>query len=735
VSNDAYISIKEASSLLGVTRATLRNWDKSGRLRAVRNPVNRYRMYRLSDVVKLQNQSSLFPVTAPLAELATDLEHRKPLSAAEVRRLVKTLHRILRDCEGNSSLIERFDELTKILCCKTADERDPGRAAFSVREGENDRALAGRLHEAFRELVERNPALFPRRFAELRLADATIRRMVEALAPVTLSAVAGDLKGVAYEEVIRNTFEKGDNQQSFTQRSLVEFIVHMLEWTQVGTVCDPACGTGGFLLYVDRFLRANDGRPRPHLLGFDIDERLAWAAGINLHMHGVARFDVRHANGAGALGKEVEEHFGQIDAIVTTPPLRSDLTDAAALAAFELGRGRGSRRRGVLFIERCLDLLRPGGLLGIIIDDSVLNGPSNADTRRLILERSHPFAIVSLPETAFMPFASVKASVLFLQKKGGRRPPAVRERGTFFARAEVVGRKPNGAPLLRLNKATGKLEPDSDLPEILEEWRGERGLQPGQSLPASERTFWSRIPGADDASFVNDGYRLDPPYHHPSRNGAALALQRSPYPLRSLLELCAVRNEAVIPSRDLQDEELTYVGLANIEAHTGECSPAVVPGSSLKSAVKRFVAGDILFAKMRPELRKVCLVSEEIDEGFVSAECLVLVPRADEKTGEPLMLPELLSALLRSDLVYGQIIHLVIGIGRPRLNRSAVLNVRIPTPPPGEQRRLVELYRRSRRASEALMAESAKALERARRIVTESRAQLVQDLLSPANGR
>jgi hypothetical protein len=79
-------------------------------------------------------------------------------------------------------------------------------------------------------------------------------------------------------------------------------------------------------------------------------------------------------------------------------------------------------------------------------------------------------------------------------------------------------------------------------------------------------------------------------------------------------------------------------------------------------------------------------------------------------------------------------IHLVIGIGRPRLNKTAVLNVRLPTPPLREQRRLVELYRRSRHASEAFMAESAKALEKARQIVAESRSQLVQDLLSPPNG-
>jgi hypothetical protein len=155
----------------------------------------------------------------------------------------------------------------------------------------------------------------------------------------------------------------------------------------------------------------------------------------------------------------------------------------------------------------------------------------------------------------------------------------------------------------------------------------------------------------------------------------------------------------------------------------------------LKSSVKRFAANDILFAKMRPELRKVCLVPAGIDEGYASAECLVLVPRYDEGTGEPLIIPELLAILLRSDLAYGQIVHLVSGIGRPRLSKAAVLNVRLPCPPATEQRRLLELYRRSEDASQTLMIESKKASDKAALIIRDARKRLVDDLLHPQDGR
>lgn len=642
-----------------------------------------------------------------------------PSTDAALRRLVRSLHRLLRDGEGASSLIERFDELTKLLYCKFGAERGAAAEAFAPRPGESDRAAAARVRRAFRRLVDKNRHLFPNRFARLRLPDATLRRLAEALVPVRLAGLTGDLKGLAYEEVIRNTFDKGDHQQFFTPRPLVEFMVRLLGPSASGLVCDPACGTGGFLLYADRFLKQRGGPAR--LLGFEIDARLAWVAGINLEMHGARRFTVRHVGGAGALGNAVRKFFGRIDAIVTNPPFGSDLA-GAALADFVLGRGRTSRRRGVLFLERCLDLLKPGGRLAIIIDDSVLNGPANADVRQLVLERAYPFAIISLPDTAFMPYASVQSSVLFLQKKGGRKPALRRERGTFFARAEAVGRKPNGDPLLRINPETGRPELDSDLPGILEAWRAET---------PREGTFWAEIPGIHDRAFARDGYRLDLAYHHPSRPAAARSLRQSPHPLLSLTDLCAIRNEAIVPARALPDEQIIYVGLAQIEANTGACSPVVIDGASVKSTVRRFRAGDLLFAKLRPGLRKVCLVPAAIPEGYCSAECLVLVPRTDPRTGAPLILPELLAVLLRSDLAFGQLVHLITGIGRPRLPRSAVLRVRMPVPPPEEQRRLLEEYQAARQASAALFGEAAQAQAKARQLVAAAQDQMVRNILNP----
>ncbi len=646
----------------------------------------------------------------------------------DLRRTVRAVHRALRDGEGQSSLVERFDELTKLLYCKIHDENGRGLAVrgsvFSVRPGDTPSSIAARVRAAFERQAARAGALFPPRFARLRMADATIARAVELLAPVRLSDSGQDPKGLAYEEVIRGTFDKGDHQQFFTPRPVVEFMVDLLGPLCCGTVCDPACGTGGFLLYAGAALNKRTHGPRARLVGLEIDERLAWAARMNLDMHGVSRFEVHHLAGAGSLGPGLSPWLGQIDVVLTNPPFGSDLADPDALAGFELGRGRASRRRGVLFVERCLDLVRPDGLVAIVLDEGVLAGPSNADVRELVLDRADPLAVVGLPETAFMPYASVRTSILLLRRKNGARRAGHAGR-VFFARAETVGRKPNGDPLVRLDCESGRYVLDSDLPAILEAWQARRAS-------ASPVAWLASLPRQDAPVFQRDGHRLDTAYHHPARHEAARALAASPHPIMTLGQVCDVRNEAVLPARDLAGEEIVYVGLANIAPRYGTCQPSLVHAGSLKSGVKRCLAGDILFARLRPELRKVWLVGPEIGEGYASPECLVLVPKREGPGNDPLVLPELLAVMLRSDLVFGQLLHLVIGIGRPRLSRAAVLGVRLPVAPLAVQRRLWRACQRAQVRAAARSAAGERALREAAEIAARGQAKLVDGLLGRA---
>ena len=681
------VTLSEAASYLGVSKSTLRNWDREGKLKAYRHPVNNYRAFDLEELRGLRVQASF------LDETTTSVRKGEPAKISDargVRRVVARLHSILRDTDGGSSIIERFDELTKFLFLKLTGERmhnDP----FRTGSEELPEAFAIRIRMAYEGLASENAGLFPKRFSRLKCSDEAILQCGAALGSVAFAGTSLDIKGLAYEEVIRGTFDKSDHQQFFTPSQIVEFMVSLVDPWLTGVVMDPAAGTGGFLASVARKKAAVQ-----QLIGLEIDERLSWVTGINLLLHGAPNFQVECLKGGGALGPEAERFNGRLDLVLTNPPFGSDLQDQALLDRFALGRGRTARRRGILFLEACYAFLREGGVVGIILDEGVLTLPSAKDVRAFMLSHFDILGVISLPESAFMPYASVNASILVLRKSGA---PG-RNRRVFFARAEAVGRRPNGDEDLTYNPS-GVPILNSDLPAILFRWQA---------------ALAGRDIGADDSAYVADvrsqagesnALRLDFRFHHPTRTISRQLLDATRYPLSPLTDICDERNEVAIPVQELGDQVILYTGLAHIESGSGIARQVPTPAASLKSAVKLYEPGDIVFARMRPGLRKVALMGFDTG-GYVSPECTVLTPRT-EVAGMPLLDPVILATVLRSDLVYGQILHLIAGIGRPRLAVSDLRRVMIPVPPPEVQATLRAMHQ-ARMASAIQLRESAERL-------------------------
>jgi type I restriction-modification system DNA methylase subunit len=677
----AYISLTEAASLLGVTKETLRNWDKSGKLKPVRNSTNNYRMYLLKDVQDLNpltiDQQTLFESATSEDQITTGEVNSKDETEKGIRKLLVKLHKILRDTDANSSIVERFDEVTKLLFLKLlVDQARHDSTLFDRKSNESQSDYATKIRKAFCTSTDVNSNLFPEKFRELRVSDSALDSLGSALNEISLAAGSRDVKGYAYEEMIRNTFDKGDHQQFFTPQSVVEFMVGLVEGHLSGVIADPACGTGGFLVEVAKRQRDN-----VKLIGLEIDERLAWVSGINLFVHNAPTFQTLClANGGtlGSAGRQFTEHF---DVVLTNPPFGSDFSDKEELDAFILGRGKTSRRRGILFLERSLALLREGGWLAIVIDEGVLSLPSASDVRDVILTQAELCAVISLPETAFMPYANVNTSILLLRK---RHAPSTNYL-TFYARAENVGRKPNGEPDLTYDEA-GMPSLNNDLPEILAVWR--QFERTGVLERQTENLFVANSSG-NNLSVVRAENRLDFRFHHPARVAAEAAVARCEFPLVQLGDICGVRNESYVPSVDLTDQIIPYTGLAHIESYVGFAHQVRTPANSLSSAVKRYCRGDILFAKMRPGLRKVTYVDWHTS-GYTSAECIVLTVR--ENGNAAIIDPLLLSILLRSDFVFGQIIHLIAGIGRPRITLKDILHIKIPLPPKNRQIEILNAF-------------------------------------------
>ncbi len=684
------ISLAEAASILGVTKETLRNWDRSGKLRPFRDPANNYRSYHLADVQALLERASETPATAEVGAGGSD----GGTSDRETKRILARIHKIIRDSDGSSSIVERFDETTKLIFLKLHFERMQRSAEFSQSAHETDAKYAKRLKGEFNQAAKDRPEVFPERFSAIKLSNAALVAAAKALASVDLLGSKQDVKGLAYEEMIKNTFDKGDNQQFFTPAAVVQFMVGLMAPNLNRSVCDPACGTGGFLVEL-----CKQGIPTKKIVGLEIDDRLAWVTGINLLIHGATNFQVDCLSNGGSLGEAGRKYHRTFEAIITNPPFGSDFTERKDLEQYILGKGKTSRRRGVLFVEKCLSMLKDGGVLAIVIDEGVLSLPSSRDVRELILAQADLLAVISLPETAFMPYASVNTSILILKKTSNANKAS--KQMTFFAAAESVGRKPNGDPEIEYDE-DGSPSVVSDLPRILEAWR--RFSEFGQLDQGTDDSIY--LSDVRPASLRDGDNRLDFKFHHPSRMSAQIGLQQCRYPLKTLAELCDVRNESFVPSVDFPDQSIPYTGLAHIAPRVGQVKQVIVSGNSLKSSVKRYYRGDLLFAKMRPNLRKAAAI--EFDSpGYASAECVVLTPKAADD-GFPVIDLGLLSILLRSDQVYGQIIHLIAGIGRPRLALKDLLSVRLPVPPREHQRAFKDAFAKTKETYEGLRIEAKK---------------------------
>lgn len=700
-----HVTLAEAATYLGISKATLRNWDKSGKLKAVRHPLNDYRVYNLNDLKEIRNQTSIFDDESRNPTTSTRVAQLTP---REVKALISRLHNVIRDTDANSSLIARFDELTKMLFLAMQASNFKDIKAKLLATSEPKEVYASGLRKAYAELCETLPFTTPPLFKAFNCSDHALYECGKVLSFVDLSNATLDIKGLAYEEMIKKTFDKTDNQQFFTPPQIVKFMVDFYGSNLAGRICDPASGTGGFLVEV-----AKRNIQGTELTGFEIDERLAWVTGINAYINGAKDVNSTFLSDGGTLGKHALRYFGTFDFIITNPPFGSDFSDTEQLRCYKLGNEKSSRRRGILFIERCLNLLADNGCMALIIDEGVLNLPHAQDVRHFILDNFDIEGIISLPESAFMPYASVNASILFLKKKLDQNNISK----TFFARSNQIGRKANGDDDIIYN-VDGSSQLASDLPTILQGWNKGPSHTNDQEL-----FYWSSV---SDYANEENGYRLDFRFHHPSRSISYERLTASAYRLMTIGDLCYERKDTLIPSKELADSVIAYTGLAHIESHTGLAAQSATPTNSLKSAVKRYESGDILFARMRPNLRKVALMDFP-DGGFTSPECIVLSPKKNN-TGDYIIRPLLMSVLLRSDLVQGQIAHLTAGIGRPRLNTKDLRKVQIPIPPISEQETIEAAYLAELESAKLIRAQASRLVSDAANLETKAVRKLAESM-------
>jgi len=445
---------------------------------------------------------------------ATDKEIEELFSKLRVFKekefadLLHQCHNVIRNREKKDPAAA-FDEIAKILFVKVYVERKlltrrSKENLFSV-DVLNKQIAENPLDTLFQETKKSYSA--DKIFDDderINLKPATGEEIVRKLEKYNLSDTSEDIKGVAFERFLGRTF-RGEIGQFFTPRTIVEFMVHMIDPKEGEVVCDPASGSGGFLIRVFEIVRekiladadqqynayrkkvqknkslsdtrrakllqekydeiqqtinqTNEGSRLWNLAnrcicGTDANDRMARTSKMNMIMHGDGHGGVHHHDGFLNVNGIFETRF---DIVLTNPPfganvepsdkvLESDIKVTAAderryvrefgepykesqarvkaainrpiASLFDLPKNDKSKiKTEILFIERCLDLLKPGGRMGIVLPEGIYNNPSLAYVRQFVEDRAYLKAVVSLPQETFISSgASVKASLLFLQR-------------------------------------------------------------------------------------------------------------------------------------------------------------------------------------------------------------------------------------------------------------------------------------------------------------------------------
>jgi type I restriction enzyme M protein len=409
----------------------------------------------------------------------------------ELRASIRKCHQTLWE-GGRRSPIAAFGEFCKIVFVKHRDEKDPDRLdgepyAFQRRDGETAVELAARIQKLYEAEKLREPDVFTER---LNVGPAILAQCVEHLEGISLDRTELDTKGVAFEEFMGGFF-KGDFGQFFTPRELIAFAVEILNPDRKHFVLDPACGSGGFLLYaLDHVRREADRKKRAgsvehfrywhdfaekNLFGIEVNDELARVAKMNMIIHDDGHTNIVSHDALDFLSsihsKNAGLAEGRFDIVLTNPPFGSVIKrtekgegyleqfelrnylgkssgepDEALQADGDPKRGaraikaRASIKTEILFLERIWSYLAPGtGRAAVVLPDGILNNASLAGVRRWLLSRFQLLGVVSLPQFAFYHYdAGVKASLVFLRRLGpGER--VAEDTPVFMAIAENIG--------------------------------------------------------------------------------------------------------------------------------------------------------------------------------------------------------------------------------------------------------------------------------------------------------
>jgi len=504
-----------------------------------------------------------------------------------------------------------FHEIVKLLFIKLYDEQNNTNNSlqFGITSSEYRNILAGqhntfevRIKKLFDTIRNKYPSLFLD--DSLKLNPLTLAYIVGRLQYVSLTQTPTDVKGEAFQTFVYR-HQRGDRGEFFTPYPIVRLAVEMIDPKPNERVIDPACGSGGFLFQTISYVCRNNPNidkihyVREQIRGIDFNPDVALSATVRLVFEGGAGTEIICANAL----LENEQFNNVFDVILTNPPFGSKgkIEDQKILKNYLLAlkwiktqnddwkvtrNVLAGQTPEILFIEKCLKLLRPGGRMAIVLPDGLLQNITNSHIRFWIRSQAKVLGVVSIPQEAFVPYGTgIKTSLLFLQKL-----PSDSEK-VFMAQIQKIGYDVKGQPVYKkthdgmlVRGKSGLPVIDTDIDEIIFEYNKFKNI--GHEIN-QERIY--TIPEKS----LNT--RLDVEHYRPEdRNLIEMLQANGAKPLGELADILKETDDF----RLVSNGEIKYIAISDVDARTMQVVSyqIIKPHEAPSRATYRVRNGDIITA-------------------------------------------------------------------------------------------------------------------------------------------
>ncbi|MBD3328124.1 N-6 DNA methylase, partial [Candidatus Peregrinibacteria bacterium] len=418
--------------------------------------------------------------------------------------------------------VDVFEELFKLIFTKLYDELESGRTQSRPLEFRNYGDTETELKEKIQNLFNNAKRKWEGVFSDddrINLTPSHLSICISSLQDVKLFNSNLEVVDDAFEYLI-NKSSKGEKGQYFTPRYVIDMCVKMLNPQENETMIDTAAGSCGFpvhtMFHVWEQIMQDEGLDKSHLFtleqkpsrcedyvknnvfAVDFDEKSVRVARTLNLIAGDGQSNVLHLNSLDwerwddrvkdedwqttyhegwfkfikYRAKKNENHDFNFDILMANPPFAGDIKESRILSKYELGKKSNGKYqskvgRDILFIERNLDFLKPGGRMAIVLPQGRFNNSSDKYIRDFIAERCRILAVVGLHGNVFKPHTGTKTSVLFVQKWDDKLCPKKEDYPIFFATMQEPSKDNSGDKIYLRKKdfEQFQIQPETPVPE------------------------------------------------------------------------------------------------------------------------------------------------------------------------------------------------------------------------------------------------------------------------------